>query len=142
MSPLEWGNPAILPGPYPGRVTRMRPLVTGRGTDAERGLELPSARVKDLHQDPGVPVARIFGDASSVARHLLQMTLVFMLLLACIYIPRILVVLLFSPGEYLRELLALVDTYAVLVGTIGYVTWMGIDMFFLLTQRGPPLKRT
>ncbi len=87
-------------------------------------------------------MARILGEASSLASHLLQMTLVFMLLLACIYILRILVVLLFSPGEYLRELLALADTYAVLLGTIGYVTWMGIDMFFLLTQRGPPLKRT
>jgi hypothetical protein len=119
---------------------RKRPLVTRRGRDAERGLELPSPRVKDLRQDLAVPVARILGDASSLARHLLLMTSVFVLLLACIYVLRILVVLVFSPGEYLRELLALVDTYAVLVGTIGYVTRMSIDMFFLLKQRGAPQK--
>lgn len=123
-------------------MTRKRPLVTRGGRDAERGLELPSPRVKVLRQDLAVPVERILGETSSLAGHLLQMTLVFVLLLACIYVLRILVVLVLSPGEYLRELLALADTYAVLLGTIGYATWMSIDMFFLLKQRGASRKRT
>jgi hypothetical protein len=91
---------------------------------------------------PRNQVERILGETSSLAGHLLQMTLVFVLLLACIYVLRILVVLVLSPGEYLRELLALADTYAVLLGTIGYATWMSIDMFFLLKQRGASRKRT
>ncbi len=80
-------------------------------------------------------IARLLGDAYSRARHLLQMTLLFVLLLACIYALRTLVVLMFPPGEYLRDLLDLVDTYAALAGTIGYVAWMSVDLFFLMKEQ-------
>ena len=65
----------------------------------------------------------------------LRTTLLFVLSLGCIYLLRMLVVMLFSPGEYLRELLEVVDTYAVLLGTIGYVAWIGIDILFLAKER-------
>lgn len=84
----------------------------------------------------GIQIGRMFGEAGYLLRHFLRMTLVFVTLLAAIYFLRTSVVLIFSPGEYLRKLLELVDTYAVLVGTIGYVVWIGIDMIFLLKERG------
>lgn len=81
-------------------------------------------------------IARLLGEAYPLACHLIRMTLLFVLLLACIYWLRIVVALVFSPGEYLRGLLALADTYAVLLGTIGYVIWMSLYLFFLMRERG------
>jgi len=81
-------------------------------------------------------IGRILGEAGYMLRHILRMTLVFVALLAAIYFLRTLAVLIFSPGEYLRKLLEVVDTYAVLVGTTGYVVWIGIDLVFLLKERG------
>lgn len=80
-------------------------------------------------------IARVLEDAYPPVGHLLQMTLLFVVFLACIYFLRTLVVLMFPPGEYLRKLLELVDTYAALAGTVGYVAWMSIDTFFLMQER-------
>lgn len=99
-----------------------------------------SPEVPGVEQRSGVaggrdPIARILGEAYPLACHLLRMTLLFVLLLACIYVLRTLVVLMFPPGEYLRNLLDLVDTYAALAGTIGYVAWISADLFFLMQEQ-------
>jgi len=80
-------------------------------------------------------VERFFGDTYPLARHLVQLTAIFILLLVCIYIARTIVPILFPPGEYLTKLLHVVDTYAALLGIVGYVIWLTLDMIFLLLAR-------
>ncbi len=96
--------------------------------------------MKGETSEPGVKggagLIAVLGDAAVWACHLLRTTLLFLLLLGCIYFLRVLVVMVFAPGEYLRELLEVVDTYAVLLGTLGYITWMSVDAFFLMKERG------
>lgn len=81
------------------------------------------------------PIERFFGDTYPLARHLVQLTAVFALLLLCIFIARTLVPLLFPPGEYLTRLLHIVDTYASLLGIVGYTIWLTLDMVSLLIER-------
>jgi small-conductance mechanosensitive channel len=81
-------------------------------------------------------IERFLGDTYPLARHLVQLTAVFVLLLLCIFIARSLVPLLFPPSEYLTQLLHLVDNYAALLGIVGYTVWLTLDMFFLILEHG------
>lgn len=78
----------------------------------------------------------ILGDTYPLARHIVQLTAVFVLLLLSIYIVRSLIFLLFPPGEFLTQLLHGIDTYAALLGIIGYVVWLTLDMVSLIIGRG------
>jgi len=82
------------------------------------------------------PIERFLGDTYPFARHLVQLTVIFVLLLICIYIARNLIPLLFPPGEYITKLLHLVDSYAALLGIVGYTVWLTLDMTFLIIERG------
>ncbi len=104
--------------------------LTAIGRQVGNSKTLKDARPGGWMND-GTRITRILGDAGYLLCHLLQMTLVFVALVAAIYALRTSVALIFSPGEYLRKLLALADTYAVLLGTIGYGVWISLDLFFL-----------
>ena len=61
--------------------------------------------------------------------------LVFIIVLGCIFIARLVVPKLFPPGDYTSKALHLVDSYATLLGTVGYVVWLSLDMFSLVRER-------
>ncbi len=77
----------------------------------------------------------IFGDYLDLVVHLLRATLVFIIVLGCIFVARLVVPRLFPPGDYISTVLHLVDSYAALLGTVGYVVWISLDMYFLLRER-------
>ena len=77
----------------------------------------------------------VFGSYLDFVVHIIRATLVFIIVLGCIYVARSIVPKLFPPGDYTSHALHLVDSYAALLGTIGYVVWLSLDMFFLLRQR-------
>ena len=77
----------------------------------------------------------IFGSYLNLVVHVARSTLVFMIVLACIFIARKLVPRLFPPADYPSEALHLVDSYAALLGTVGYVVWLSLDMYFLFKER-------
>ena len=80
-------------------------------------------------------VKAFFGNAWPLVEHVVQMTAVFVVILACLFVARKVVPLLFPPGEFLSATLHAVDTYAALLGTIGYTVWLTLDMFGLLMRR-------
>ena len=77
----------------------------------------------------------IFGDYLHLVVHVVRSTLVFIIVLGCIFIARLIVPKLFPPGDYTSKALHLVDSYAALLGTVGYVVWISLDMYFLLKER-------
>ena len=77
----------------------------------------------------------IFGDYLNFVVHIVRSTLVFIIVLGCIFIARLIVPKLFPPGDYTSKALHLVDSYATLLGTVGYVVWLSLDMFFLVRKR-------
>lgn len=77
----------------------------------------------------------IFGDYLDLVIHIVRHTLVFVIVLACIFIARLIVPKLFPPGDYTSAALHLVDSYAALLGTVGYVVWMSLDMYYLFRKR-------
>ncbi len=77
----------------------------------------------------------IFGDYLGLVVHLVRSTLVFIIVLGCIFVARLIVPNLFPPGDYTSKALHLVDSYAALLGTVGYVVWLSLDMYFLLRER-------
>lgn len=81
------------------------------------------------------PIEKLLGDAYPFARHIFQMTFLFTIILGCIWIARSLVPLLFPPGQFLNDFLHLVDSFASILGIVGYVVWLGLDLFFLLKER-------
>lgn len=78
---------------------------------------------------------RFFGEKYPFARHLVQDTALFCLLLGCIYLMRQLVPLVFPPGETLSGILHLADSFAAILGTIGYAVWITLDLLFLILER-------
>ncbi len=77
----------------------------------------------------------IFGDYANFVVHIVRSTLVFIIVLGCIFIARLIVPKLFPPGDYTSKALHLVDSYAALLGTVGYVVWLSLDMYFLIRER-------
>lgn len=77
----------------------------------------------------------VFGTYAEFVAHIVRATLVFIIVLGCIYAARTVVPKLFPPGDYTSAALHLVDSYAALLGTVGYVVWMSLDLFFLLKGR-------
>jgi hypothetical protein len=77
----------------------------------------------------------VFGSYTEFVVHIIRATLVFIIVLGCIYVARSIVPKLFPPGDYTSAALHLVDSYAALMGTVGYVVWLSLDMFFLLRER-------
>lgn len=77
----------------------------------------------------------IFGDYLNFVVHIVRSTLVFIIVLGCIFIARLIVPKLFPPGDYTSKALHLVDSYAALLGTVGYVVWLSLDMYFLIRER-------
>jgi hypothetical protein len=77
----------------------------------------------------------IFGDYYNLVVHIVRSTLVFIIVLGCIFVARLIVPKLFPPGDYTSKALHLVDSYATLLGTVGYVVWLSLDMFSLVRER-------
>jgi hypothetical protein len=77
----------------------------------------------------------IFGSYLNLVVHILRATAVFIVVLGCIFVARKIVPMLFPPGDYISTVLHLVDSYAALLGTVGYVVWISLDMYFLLRER-------
>ena len=77
----------------------------------------------------------LFGDYLDLVVHIVRSTLVFIIVLGCIFIARLVVPKLFPPGDYTSKALHLVDSYATLLGTVGYVVWISLDMFSLIRER-------
>ncbi len=77
----------------------------------------------------------LLGDYFDLVIHVLRATAVFIIVLGCIYVARTTVPKLFPPGDYLSQLLHLADSYAALLGTVGYVVWISLDMYLLLRER-------
>jgi len=77
----------------------------------------------------------LFGDYLDLVVHIVRSTLVFVIVLGCIFVARLMVPRLFPPGDYTSKALHLVDSYATLLGTVGYVVWLSLDMFSLLRSR-------
>jgi hypothetical protein len=77
----------------------------------------------------------IFGDYLNFVVHVVRSTFVFIIILGCIFIARLVVPKLFPPGDYTSRALHLVDSYAALLGTVGYVVWLSLDMYFLIRER-------
>jgi hypothetical protein len=77
----------------------------------------------------------LLGGYADLVVHVLQSTVVFIIILGCIYVARLIVPRLFPPGDYTSNVLHLVDSYATLLGTVGYVVWLSLDMFSLLRER-------
>jgi len=77
----------------------------------------------------------LFGDYLDLVVHIVRSTLVFIIVLGCIFVARLIVPKLFPPGDYTSKALHLVDSYATLLGTVGYVVWISLDMLSLIRQR-------
>jgi hypothetical protein len=77
----------------------------------------------------------VFGGYSDLIVHIVRSTAVFIIILGCIYVARLVVPKLFPPGDYTSRALHLVDSYATLLGTVGYVVWLSLDMFSLIRER-------
>lgn len=77
----------------------------------------------------------IFGDYLGLVVHVARHTLVFIVILGFMFIARQIVPKLFPPGDYTSAALHLVDSYAALLGTFGYVVWLSLDMYFLFKDR-------
>jgi hypothetical protein len=77
----------------------------------------------------------ILGDYYDFVVHIVRSTLVFIIVLGCIFVARLIVPKLFPPGDYTSKALHLVDSYATLLGTVGYVVWLSLDMYFLIRER-------
>ena len=77
----------------------------------------------------------LFGDYLNLVVHIVRSTLVFIIVLGCIFVARLVVPRLFPPGDYTSKALHLVDSYAALLGTVGYVVWLSLDMFSLVRER-------
>ena len=77
----------------------------------------------------------LFGEYLPLVLHILQNTLVFMVILLCIYVVKRLVTYLFSKDEFVSILIHIVDVYAALLGLAGLSIWTSLDMYFLLRQQ-------
>ncbi len=77
----------------------------------------------------------LFGGYAELIVHVIRSTVVFIIILGCIYVARLVVPKLFPPGDYTSKALHLVDSYATLLGTVGYVVWLSLDMFSLIRER-------
>jgi len=76
-----------------------------------------------------------FGHAYPLVEHVVQMTAVFVVILICLFTARKVVPVLFPPGEFLSVVLHAVDTYAALLGTVGYVVWLTLEMYSIVIRR-------
>ena len=85
-------------------------------------------------------LGRLFGEYYVFVLHILRATAAFVIVLICTYVARTAVPMLFPPGEYLSAVLDLVDMYAALLGTVGYVVWITLDMYFMIRERLLRLK--
>lgn len=79
--------------------------------------------------------AAIFGDYLPLARHVAQNTAVFLTLLFFFFLVRTAVSYLFTEDEFVVKIIHIVDSYAALLGIVGYVVWTALDMYLLLRQQ-------
>ena len=77
----------------------------------------------------------IFGNYSIFIIQFFRTTAVFLIVLSCIFVVRRTVPVLFPPGDFLAKFLHLVDLYVALLGTVGYVIWITLDMYFMTRER-------
>jgi len=78
----------------------------------------------------------LLGEYYVLAEQLVRSTLLFILMLSCIFVVRLVLSLLFpaSENDYMSNLLHLVDAYATVLGIVGYLIWITLDMVLLLRQ--------
>lgn len=77
----------------------------------------------------------LFGEALPLVQVVFNDTMAFGVILACIYVPRRVVPILFPPGEFVTDLLHLVDAYAALLGIVGLLSWITLDMYDVFGRR-------
>ena len=77
----------------------------------------------------------LLGDYFALVVHVARSTLAFVILLLCFAIALHGVPLLFPPGELLGEILARVHVFAAMLGIIGYIVWLLLDVFFFYRER-------
>lgn len=77
----------------------------------------------------------LFGQYLPLVRHIVQNTLMFLVLLICLFVVRSAIKLLFTESDFVVIVLHVVDAYAVLLGIIGFIVWTSLDMFLLLRHQ-------
>ncbi len=85
---------------------------------------------------------RLFGSTYPLARHLAEITLLFLVLLVCLFVVRHAVPRFFAPSETLGRVLHVVDAYAALLGIVGYAIWITLDMVAIVVQRARVFAKT
>ena len=78
---------------------------------------------------------RFFGSTYPLAKHLAEITCLFLVLLFCLFIVREAIPRLFPPSETLGQVLHVVDSYAALLGIVGYAIWITLDMIAIVVAR-------
>jgi len=78
---------------------------------------------------------RLFGSTYPLAKHLAEITCLFLLLLFCLFVVRQAVPLVFPSSESLGQILHIVDSYGALLGIVGYAIWITLDMIAILVAR-------
>jgi hypothetical protein len=78
---------------------------------------------------------RLFGGSRPFAEHIFHMTMIYLLLLLCLWITRRWASLLFPEQGMVATFAHLVDAYAAIFATVGYVVWLSVDMVFLFIDR-------
>ena len=78
---------------------------------------------------------RLFGSSYPLARHFAEITILFLVLLVCLFVVRHAIPAFFPPSETLWKVLHVVDSYAALLGIVGYAIWITLDIITVLIER-------
>jgi hypothetical protein len=84
----------------------------------------------------------VFGSTYPLAKHLAEITAMFVMLLLCLFIVRHAIPFFFSTSEDLGRVLHIIDTYASLLGIIGYSIWVTLDFLAILIHRARVFAKT
>jgi len=103
---------------------------------------LDPGHAKTMMNDRRSFLRRLLGDSYPLAKHFAEITVLFLILLLCLFILRHTIPWLFPPGEKLTKVLHIVDAYAALLGTVGYGIWITLDMLAVLFERARAFART
>jgi len=76
----------------------------------------------------------ILGEYFPLARQLFRSTVMYLIFLVCIYVVRRVAAALFPENDFTSNLLHLADAYSTLVGVVGFVVWITLDMYLLVQQ--------
>ena len=84
----------------------------------------------------------LFGPYAPLARHIFHTATTYIFILFCLYVVKSVLEALFPLTDTAATVLHFIDNYAALLGLIGFVVWVTIDIASLLRHRfqtnGPP----